>query len=198
MEISVPRDRDASFEPRIFAKRQRRLTGVDELVISLSAKGLTHGEIAAHLAEVYGAEVSKQTITTIIDRSAVDLNLLQQAGDLRRHTTRRPQRPGRVAAFPRSDRPHRIQLRDPAQHRPPRWNRQATNPALPCDLPAHRRHRVALPRQVPRPQHLAHDRLNLGRQPTAAAAAAGPARQQVRNHALTRAPPPDQHIHLTP
>ena len=68
VEISVPRDRDSSFEPKIVAKRQRRLTGVDEMVISLSAKGLTHGEIAAHLAEVYGAEVSKQTITTITDR----------------------------------------------------------------------------------------------------------------------------------
>ena len=68
VEISVPRDRDSSFEPKIVAKRQRRLSGVDEMVISLSAKGLTHGEIAAHLAEVYGAEVSKQTITTITDR----------------------------------------------------------------------------------------------------------------------------------
>src|SRR6266852_6300734 len=68
VELSVPRDRDSSFEPKIVAKRQRRLTGVDEMVISLSAKGLTHGEIAAHLAEVYGAEVSKQTITTITDR----------------------------------------------------------------------------------------------------------------------------------
>ena len=68
VEISVPRDRESSFEPKIVAKRQRRLTGVDEMVISLSAKGLTHGEIAAHLAEVYGAEVSKQTITTITDR----------------------------------------------------------------------------------------------------------------------------------
>src|SRR6267378_2794208 len=68
VEISVPRDRDSSFEPRIVAKRQRRLTGVEDMVISLSAKGLTHGEIAAHLAEVYGAEVSKQTITTITDR----------------------------------------------------------------------------------------------------------------------------------
>src|SRR5512135_3704250 len=67
-EISVPRDRDSSFEPRIVAKRQRRLTGVEDMVISLSAKGLTHGEIAAHLAEVYGAEVSKQTISTITDR----------------------------------------------------------------------------------------------------------------------------------
>ena len=68
VEISVPRDRDSSFEPKMVAKRQRRLTGVEDMVISLSAKGLTHGEIAAHLAEVYGAEVSKQTITTITDR----------------------------------------------------------------------------------------------------------------------------------
>jgi transposase-like protein len=64
VEITVPRDRDSSFEPKIVAKRQRRLTGVDGMVISLSAKGLTHGEIAAHLAEVYGAEVSKQTISS--------------------------------------------------------------------------------------------------------------------------------------
>jgi putative transposase len=57
VELSVPRDRDSSFEPKIVAKRQRRLTGVDSLVISLPAKGLTHGEISAHLAEVCGAEV---------------------------------------------------------------------------------------------------------------------------------------------
>lgn len=50
------------------AKRQRRLTGVDEMVLSLSAKGLTHGEISAHLSEVYGASVSKQTISTITDK----------------------------------------------------------------------------------------------------------------------------------
>ena len=53
---------------KIIAKRQRRLSGVGGMVISLSAMGLTHGEIDAHLAEVYGAEVSKQTITTITDR----------------------------------------------------------------------------------------------------------------------------------
>ena len=68
VEIEVPRDRDGSFEPQLVRKRQRRLSGVDDLVISLSAKGLTHGEISAHLAEVYGAQVSKQTITTITDR----------------------------------------------------------------------------------------------------------------------------------
>ena len=68
VSIEVPRDRDASFEPRIVAKRQKRLSGVDEMVISLSAKGLTTGEISAHLAEVYGAEVSRQTISTITDK----------------------------------------------------------------------------------------------------------------------------------
>jgi transposase-like protein len=68
VEIAVPRDRDSSFEPTIVKKRQRRLSGVDDLVISLSAKGLTHGEISAHLVEIYGAEVSKQTISTITDR----------------------------------------------------------------------------------------------------------------------------------
>ncbi len=68
VQIDVPRDRDASFEPRIVAKRQKRLTGVDEMVISLAAKGLTTGEIAAHLTEVYGAQVSRQTISTVTDK----------------------------------------------------------------------------------------------------------------------------------
>jgi putative transposase len=68
VELVVPRDRDGSFEPQIVKKRQRRLTGVEDLVISLSAKGLTTGEIQAHLAEIYGADVSRQTISTITDK----------------------------------------------------------------------------------------------------------------------------------
>jgi putative transposase len=68
VEITVPRDRDGSFEPQIVRKRQRRLGGVDGIVLSLSAKGLTTGEVSAHLAEVYGASVSKDTISTITDR----------------------------------------------------------------------------------------------------------------------------------
>ena len=66
--IDVPRDRDSSFEPKIVGKRKRRLSGIDELVLSLAAKGLTTGEVAAHLAEVYGADVSRQTISTITDK----------------------------------------------------------------------------------------------------------------------------------
>jgi putative transposase len=68
VEIDVPRDREGSFEPQIVKKRQRRLAGVDELVISLAAKGLTTGEIAAHFADVYGARVSRDTISRITDR----------------------------------------------------------------------------------------------------------------------------------
>jgi putative transposase len=68
VELEVPRDRDASFQPKIVRKRQRRLVGTDDLVVSLVAKGLTTGEVAAHLAEIYGTEVSRQTISTITDR----------------------------------------------------------------------------------------------------------------------------------
>jgi transposase-like protein len=66
--IDVPRDRVGSFEPQIVKKRQRRLGGVDEMVLSLYAKGLTTGEISAHFAEIYGASVSKETISRITDR----------------------------------------------------------------------------------------------------------------------------------
>ena len=57
VELDVPRDRAATFEPQIVKKRQRRLSGVDEVVLSLYAKGLTTGEISAHFAEIYGAGV---------------------------------------------------------------------------------------------------------------------------------------------
>jgi putative transposase len=68
VRIEVPRDRDASFEPKIVAKRARRLGGVDDMVISLVAKGLTTGEVQAHLGEIYGVQVSRETISTITDR----------------------------------------------------------------------------------------------------------------------------------
>jgi transposase-like protein len=68
VEIAVPRDRDSSFEPVIVKKRQRRLGSVDEIVLSLYAKGLTTGEISAHFAEIYGASVSKETVSRITDQ----------------------------------------------------------------------------------------------------------------------------------
>jgi transposase-like protein len=68
IEIEVPRDRNSSFEPNLVRKRQQRLTGVDDMVCSLVAKVLTTGEVSAHLAEIYGAQVSKDTISRITDR----------------------------------------------------------------------------------------------------------------------------------
>lgn len=67
IELEVPRDRAGTFEPVVVPKRRRRLGGVDEMVLSLSAKGLTHGEISAHLDDIYGAKVSKETVTRITD-----------------------------------------------------------------------------------------------------------------------------------
>jgi transposase-like protein len=68
VQVEVPRDRDGTFEPVIVGKRQRRLSDVDAVVLSLYAKGLTTGEISAHFADVYGASVSKDTVTRITDR----------------------------------------------------------------------------------------------------------------------------------
>ena len=68
VEIEVPRDRAGTFEPAIVKKRQRRLSGVDQIILSLSARGLTTGEISAHFADVYGATVSKDTISRITDK----------------------------------------------------------------------------------------------------------------------------------
>jgi putative transposase len=68
VELEVPRDRDGSFEPLTVRKGQRRLDGVDAMVISLTAKGLTTGEVEAHLAEVYSTDISRETISKITDR----------------------------------------------------------------------------------------------------------------------------------
>ena len=74
VEIEVPRDRDGSFEPVIVKKRQRRLDSIDQIVLSLVARGLTTGEVAAHFAEIYGASVSKDTISKITDKVIEEMN----------------------------------------------------------------------------------------------------------------------------
>jgi putative transposase len=71
--IDVPRDRDGTFEPQIVKKRQRRLGDVDEIVLSLYAKGLTTGEISAHFAEIYGASVSKETVSRITEKVVAEM-----------------------------------------------------------------------------------------------------------------------------
>ncbi|WP_156109864.1 IS256 family transposase [Cryobacterium sp. MLB-32] len=75
--IQVPRDRDGTFTPVTVPKRQRRLTGVDEIVLSLYARGLTTGEISAHFNQIYGAQVSKETISRITDKVIEEMQTWQ-------------------------------------------------------------------------------------------------------------------------
>jgi putative transposase len=67
VRLDVPRDRNGTFEPKIVPKRQRRLGSVDDMILSLYARGLTTRDIKEHLAEVYGAEVSPGLISNVTD-----------------------------------------------------------------------------------------------------------------------------------
>ena len=116
VEIEVPRDRDGSFEPVIVAKRQRAVSGdVDTIVLSLVAKGLTTGEVSAHFEEIYGASLSKDTISRITDRVLAEMAEWMApsrgaageglcGGVHRRDLRQGPRRPGREPAVLRSDR----------------------------------------------------------------------------------------------
>ncbi|MDC4232800.1 transposase [Actinomyces sp. B33] len=73
VEIEVPRDRDGLFEPVIVLERKRRLDGIDQIVLSLRVRGLTTGEIAAHVEEVYGAKVFKDMTSRITEKIAGEL-----------------------------------------------------------------------------------------------------------------------------
>jgi len=115
VDIEVPRDRDASFDPVIVHKRQRRLDGIDEIVLSLTARGLTTGEVAAHFDEVYGAKVSKDTISRITDKVLDEMSEWAQRRTRRglpgvvhrRHPHQSPRRPGHQPALLRRHRGHR-------------------------------------------------------------------------------------------
>jgi len=63
LEISVPRDRDGSFEPILVKKRQSRLEGFEEKILALYARGMTTRDIQAQLQELYGVEVSPTFIS---------------------------------------------------------------------------------------------------------------------------------------
>ena len=73
IELAVPRDRAGTFEPATVPKHQRRLDGLSGNVISLYAKGMTTGDIAAHLEEIYGTTVSRETISKITDEILGDM-----------------------------------------------------------------------------------------------------------------------------
>lgn len=67
IDIEVPRDRQASFEPLFIPKHQRRFDGFDQKIISLYSRGLTTREIQAHLEEIYSVEVSPELISQVTD-----------------------------------------------------------------------------------------------------------------------------------
>ena len=71
--LRVPRDRDGSFDPQIVPEHSRRLAGFDEAVVSLYAKGLTTGEIQAHLERVYDVEVSRSLVSRVTERVSAKL-----------------------------------------------------------------------------------------------------------------------------
>ena len=65
VRITVPRDRAGSFAPAVVPKHSRRLAGFDDAVLSLYAKGLTTGDIANHLADIYGSDVSRDLVSRV-------------------------------------------------------------------------------------------------------------------------------------
>ncbi len=77
LPIEVPRDRSGTFEPQLVKKRQRRLEGFDDKVVSLYARGLTTREIQGHLLELYGTEVSPTLISAVTESVIDDLKAWQ-------------------------------------------------------------------------------------------------------------------------
>ncbi|ECG1392665.1 TPA_asm: transposase, partial [Salmonella enterica subsp. houtenae serovar 45:g,z51:-] len=67
LELRTPRDRDGSFEPQLVKKNQTRITGMDNQILSLYAKGMTTREIAAAFKELYDADVSPALISKVTD-----------------------------------------------------------------------------------------------------------------------------------
>ena len=67
IQLEIPRDRDAEFEPVIIQKHQRRFDGFDDLILSLYSRGLSTREIRAHIEEIYGVEVSPDLVSTVTD-----------------------------------------------------------------------------------------------------------------------------------
>jgi putative transposase len=71
--IKTPRDRDSSFEPRLVPKRQTRLAGLDDKILAMYAGGMTVREIEAHLAELYGVQIGRDTISRVTDAVLADI-----------------------------------------------------------------------------------------------------------------------------
>lgn len=77
VELTVPRDRNSSFEPVIVPKRARRLGKVEDMILSLYARGMTTRDIGSHLEEIYGSTVSAATISRVTDVVTDEIALWQ-------------------------------------------------------------------------------------------------------------------------
>jgi len=77
LDLNIPRDRLATFEPQLVAKHQRRLAGFDDHVISMYARGMSVREIQGHLLELYGLQVSPDLISTITDEVLAEVEQWQ-------------------------------------------------------------------------------------------------------------------------
>ncbi|MGH2457150.1 MAG: IS256 family transposase [Candidatus Limnocylindria bacterium] len=78
VELAIPRDREGSFVPQLVPKGSRRLSGLDEMIISLYAGGMTVRDIGHHLASTIGTELSPETISNITDQVADEVLAWQQ------------------------------------------------------------------------------------------------------------------------
>jgi putative transposase len=77
VEIDVPRDRASTFDPKLVRKRQRRLEGFDDKILSLYARGMTTREIQGHLKELYGTEISPALISNVTESVLKDVEAWQ-------------------------------------------------------------------------------------------------------------------------
>ncbi len=77
LDIDVPRDRDASFQPVILPKGQSRFTGFDDKIIALYARGMTTRDIKAHLQEIYGVEISPTLVSQVTQAVQEEITLWQ-------------------------------------------------------------------------------------------------------------------------
>lgn len=77
IELQIPRDRNGEFVPVTVPKHVRRLDGLNANVLSLYAKGLTTGDIQSHLVEIYGTELSRETISKITDAVVEEMRVWQ-------------------------------------------------------------------------------------------------------------------------
>lgn len=119
VRIEVPRDRAGTFAPVVVGKHQRRLAGFDAAVLSLYAKGMTTGDIANHLGDIYGTDVSRELVSKVTDAVVADMTEWQSrpldrgrlpGGAGRRDRAQNPRRAGRQPAGLCGDGHHRRRI----------------------------------------------------------------------------------------